>query len=66
MSLSITAWSLVHGLASLWLDGPLGNKEFVKELGRKGIGALSDKAIGEFVNGIKPQRPRRSAEKDRC
>jgi AcrR family transcriptional regulator len=63
MSLSITAWSLVHGLASLWLDGPLSNKEFVKELGRKGVAALSDKAIGEFVNGIKPQRPRRGAEK---
>jgi hypothetical protein len=49
MTLSITAWSLVHGLASLWLDGPLSNKEFVKELGRKGIDALSDKVIGEFL-----------------
>jgi AcrR family transcriptional regulator len=49
MSLSITAWSLVHGLASLWLDGPLSNKEFVKELGRKGIDTLSDKVIGAFL-----------------
>jgi AcrR family transcriptional regulator len=66
MPLSITAWALVHGLASLWLDGPLGNMEFGKELGRKGIDALADRVIGEFVNGIKPQRLRRYAEKDQC
>lgn len=63
MSLSITAWSLVHGLASLWLDGPLSNKEFVKELGGKGIDALSDKAIKGFIEGIKPQKPQRRAQK---
>ena len=66
MPLSITAWSLVHGLASLWLDGPLGNTEFGKEFGGKGIDALSDKAIGEFIKGIKPRRTQRYAEKDQC
>ena len=65
MPLSIAAWSLVHGLASLWLDGPLSNKNFAKELGREGIDALSDKAIGEFIKSIRPRRPRRTAEKDR-
>jgi AcrR family transcriptional regulator len=56
MPLSITAWSLVHGLASLWLDGPLSNQEFREKLGRKGIDALSDKAIGEFEKVINTGR----------
>jgi hypothetical protein len=36
--------------------GRFGNKEFGKEFGGKGIDALSDKAIGEFIKGIKPRR----------
>jgi AcrR family transcriptional regulator len=57
MPLSITAWSLVHGLASLWLDGPLSNPEF----GRSTIEAISDRAIGELVKSIKTRRRQKKA-----
>lgn len=49
---SITAWSLVHGLASLWLDGPLSNPEF----GRYSIETLYDKAIGELEKSMNTNR----------
>src|SRR5215510_4108231 len=52
MPLAITAWSLVHGLASLWLDGPLSNPEF----GRNSVEAISDRAIGELVKSINTRR----------
>jgi len=52
MPLAITAWSLVHGLASLWLDGPLSNPEF----GRNSIEAIYDRAIGELVKSIITRR----------
>jgi AcrR family transcriptional regulator len=48
MPLALTAWSLVHGLASLRLDGPLSTREF----GGKKIRELSDEVIGEFVNVV--------------
>ncbi|MBO0720353.1 MAG: TetR/AcrR family transcriptional regulator [Blastocatellia bacterium] len=52
MPLALTAWSLVHGLASLWLDGPLSSREF----GGKNIGALSDEVIGEFEKIVNTRR----------
>jgi hypothetical protein len=58
MPLATTAWSLVHGLASLWLDGPLSNQKFGQELGRKGIEALSARVIGEFEKVMNARRRR--------
>jgi len=52
MPLALTAWSLVHGLASLWLDGPLSNLEF----GTNSIEAISDSAIGELVKSINTRK----------
>jgi hypothetical protein len=59
MPLAITAWSLVHGLASLWLDGPLSNQKYGQEFGRKDIEALCDRAIGEFEKVMNTRRRRK-------
>jgi hypothetical protein len=42
--LRLPAWSLVHGLASLWLDDPLSDQKFGQEFGRKEIEVRSDRA----------------------
>jgi AcrR family transcriptional regulator len=50
MPLSITAWALVHGLASLWLDGPLTKHP----AGNKGIETLINWITGELGKIINP------------
>lgn len=47
--LALSAWSLVHGLASLALDGLLGAG------GAKGVQAMAEQALALFLQGLAPQ-----------
>jgi AcrR family transcriptional regulator len=57
--LVLTAWSAVHGLASLWLDGPLRRaRPFSGAPAEKLAGLLSSTLAGLLIGAAAKRRPR--------
>ncbi len=51
--LALTAWAMVHGLVSLWIEGPLGYIAAIDHRDTKGFEARAEKAVRDFLKSIR-------------